>query len=62
MTEHYFTDSPAASDAERRPRQLTLAGREVTVETAGASLRGTHIPGTEAARRELEARGSRATA
>ena len=35
MTEHYFTDSPAATDAERRPRQLTLAGREVTVETAG---------------------------
>ncbi|MFC3076562.1 MFS transporter [Phenylobacterium terrae] len=29
-----------------------------TVETAGASLRGTHIPGTEAARRELEARGA----
>lgn len=35
MTEHYFTDSPAATDAERRPRQLTLAGRQVTVETAG---------------------------
>ena len=35
MTEHYFTDSPAATDAERRELRTTLAGREVTVETAG---------------------------
>ncbi|WP_346007357.1 class I SAM-dependent methyltransferase [Janibacter terrae] len=35
MTDHYFTDSPAATDRERRPLTLELAGREVTVETAG---------------------------
>ena len=34
-TDHYFTDSPAASDAERRQLHTELAGREVTVETAG---------------------------
>lgn len=34
-TDHYFTDSPAATERERRPLTLELAGREVTVETAG---------------------------
>lgn len=34
-TDHYFTDSPAATDAERRKLHTQLAGREVTVETAG---------------------------
>lgn len=38
MTDHYFTDSPAATDAERRPLDVTLAGREVTVETAGGTF------------------------
>lgn len=35
MTDHYFTDSPAATDKQRRPHVVELAGREVTVETAG---------------------------
>lgn len=35
MTDHYFTDSPAATEGERRTVTVTLAGREVTVETAG---------------------------
>lgn len=35
MTDHYFTDSPAATEGERRTVPVTLAGREVTVETAG---------------------------
>lgn len=35
MTAHYFTDSPAATDAQRRSHVVRLAGREVTVETAG---------------------------
>lgn len=35
MTEHYFTDSPAATAEERRELRVELAGREVTVETAG---------------------------
>lgn len=34
-TEHYFTDSPAATAEERRELLVELAGREVTVETAG---------------------------
>ncbi len=34
-TEHYFTDSPTASADERRELHVDLAGREVTVETAG---------------------------
>lgn len=34
-TDHYFTDSPAATDAQRRERHTRLAGRDVTVETAG---------------------------
>ncbi|WEV79420.1 methyltransferase [Janibacter cremeus] len=34
-TNHYFTDSPAAADAERRQLHTHLAGRDVTVETAG---------------------------
>lgn len=34
-TDHYFTDSPAATDAERRQLHIQLAGRDVTVETAG---------------------------
>lgn len=34
-TEHYFTDSPAATAEERRELHVDLAGREVTVETAG---------------------------
>ena len=34
-TEHYFTDNPAASEAERRELRTTLAGRDVTVTTAG---------------------------
>lgn len=34
-TEHYFTDAPAAAAAERREFRVHLAGREVTVETAG---------------------------
>ncbi|WP_277452004.1 methyltransferase [Janibacter sp. DB-40] len=34
-TDHYFTDSPAATDAERRQLHTHLAGRDVTVETAG---------------------------
>lgn len=34
-TDHYFTDSPAATDGERRRLDTRLAGREVTVETAG---------------------------
>ncbi len=34
-TDHYFTDSPAATAAERRELHTELAGREVTVETAG---------------------------
>ena len=34
-TEHYFTDSPAATAEERRELRVQLAGREVTVETAG---------------------------
>ena len=35
MTDHYFTDAPAATEGERRTVPVTLAGREVTVETAG---------------------------
>ncbi|WP_068262722.1 class I SAM-dependent methyltransferase [Janibacter limosus] len=35
MTDHYFTDSPAATDKQRRSHVVELAGREVTVETAG---------------------------
>lgn len=35
MTDHYFTDSPAATDKQRRSHLVELAGREVTVETAG---------------------------
>ncbi len=35
MTDHYFTDSPAAREDERRALTLRLAGREVTLETAG---------------------------
>ncbi|MGH6957422.1 MAG: MFS transporter, partial [Caulobacteraceae bacterium] len=35
-----------------------MAALFFTVETAGASLRGTHAPGTEASRRELSCRGS----
>lgn len=34
-TDHYFTDSPAATDTERRALHTRLAGRDVTVETAG---------------------------
>lgn len=34
-TDHYFTDSPAATGSERRQLHTELAGREVTVETAG---------------------------
>lgn len=34
-TEHYFTDSPAASPDERRRVHVQLAGRDATVETAG---------------------------
>ncbi|MGO1167188.1 MAG: class I SAM-dependent methyltransferase [Janibacter sp.] len=34
-TSHYFTDSPAATAEERRQLQTRLAGRDVTVETAG---------------------------
>lgn len=34
-TDHYFTDAPAATAAQRRHLQTKLAGREVTVETAG---------------------------
>ena len=33
--EHYFTADEPATQAERRPLRLILAGREVTVETAG---------------------------
>lgn len=40
-TDHYFTDSPAATRQERRRVDVHLAGREVTVETAG----GTFSPG-----------------
>ena len=43
MTDHYFTDSPAATDAERRPLHVTLAGREVTVETAGGTFSPTGL-------------------
>lgn len=43
MTDHYFTDSPAATDAERRPLEVTLAGREVTVETAGGTFSPTGL-------------------
>lgn len=43
MTDHYFTDSPAATDAERRPLDVTLAGREVTVETAGGTFSPTGL-------------------
>lgn len=32
---HYFSDATPATAAERRPLRITLAGREVTVETAG---------------------------
>jgi 16S rRNA G1207 methylase RsmC len=35
VTDHYFTDSPAATDKQRRRHVVELAGREVTVETAG---------------------------
>ncbi|WP_435199070.1 class I SAM-dependent methyltransferase [Janibacter sp. GS2] len=34
-TSHYFTDAPAAPSGERRQVHTELAGREVTVETAG---------------------------
>ncbi|WP_338748031.1 class I SAM-dependent methyltransferase [Janibacter alittae] len=34
-TDHYFTDSPAATDSERRQLHTHLAGQDVTVETAG---------------------------
>ncbi len=34
-TDHYFTDAPAATAEERRQLHTHLAGREVTVETAG---------------------------
>lgn len=43
MTDHYFTDSPAATDAERRPLDVTLAGRDVTVETAGGTFSPTGL-------------------
>lgn len=43
MTDHYFTESPAATDAERRPLDVTLAGREVTVETAGGTFSPTGL-------------------
>lgn len=43
MTDHYFTDFPAATDAERRPLDVTLAGREVTVETAGGTFSPTGL-------------------
>lgn len=35
MGEHYFTEGLPATDDERRPLRLRLAGQEVTVETAG---------------------------
>ena len=38
MTEHYFTDAPPATAGERRSVSLDLAGREVTLETAGATF------------------------
>ena len=41
MSEHYFTDAPPATAAELRPVHVTLAGRDVTLESAG----GTFSPG-----------------
>ncbi|GAA3811559.1 class I SAM-dependent methyltransferase [Cellulomonas soli] len=40
--EHYFTASPASSD-ERRTLAVTLAGREVEVETAGGIFSPDHV-------------------
>lgn len=34
-TDHYFTDAPPAAAEQRRQLQTRLAGRDVTVETAG---------------------------
>ena len=38
MTEHYFTDAPPATAEELRQVKVTLAGREVTLATAGATF------------------------
>ena len=43
MTDHYFTDSPAATAAERRRLEVTLGGRAVTVETAGGTFSPTGL-------------------
>ena len=43
MTDHYFTDSPAATAAERRRVEVTLGGREVSVETAGGTFSPTGL-------------------
>lgn len=34
-TDHYFSDSAPAADGERRPVSVELAGRPLTLETAG---------------------------
>lgn len=43
MTDHYFTDSPAATAAERRRLEVTLGGREASVETAGGTFSPTGL-------------------
>lgn len=43
-TEHYFTAEPASPD-ERRTRTVHLAGRDVTVETAGGVFSPDHLDG-----------------
>jgi len=43
-TEHYFTAEPASPD-ERRSRTVHLAGRDVTVETAGGVFSPDHVDG-----------------
>lgn len=43
-TEHYFTAEPASPD-ERRTRTVHLAGRDVTVETAGGVFSPEHLDG-----------------
>lgn len=53
--DHYFTARPASPD-ERRVRTVTLAGREVDVETAGGVFSPDHVDlGTEVLLRSVPA-------